>query len=213
MSSSAQPESLDPAETVRRHAFYEDVLALVMGTALVALGLTLYAKASLGTGGIAGIALLGQYASGIGFGTIFFVVNLPFYILAVRRMGWPYTLRTFAAVALISVLAMLTPRWIEIGALDPLYAAAIGGALAGVGLLILFRHRAGLGGINILAAYLQDHHGIRAGYFQLGVDILILVASFFVLPWQNVLYSLAGAVVLNMILAINHRPGRYLGMS
>ena len=110
MSTSAQPESLDPAETVRRHAFYEDVLALVMGTALVALGLTLYAKASLGTGGIAGIALLGQYASGIGFGTIFFVVNLPFYILAVRRMGWPYTLRTFAAVALISVLAMLTPR-------------------------------------------------------------------------------------------------------
>jgi uncharacterized membrane-anchored protein YitT (DUF2179 family) len=88
-----------------------------------------------------------------------------------------------------------------------------GGGLVGVGLLILFRHRTTLGGVNILALYLQERHGIRAGWFQLGVDCAILAASFFVLPWQNVLLSLIGATVINVTLAINHRPGRYMGMS
>ncbi|MFM8749930.1 hypothetical protein [Rhabdaerophilum sp.] len=55
--------------------------------------------------------------------------------------------------------------------------------------------------------------GWRAGYVQLGVDCAILLASPAVLPPQNFLLSLLGAVVVNLILAINHRPGRYLGMS
>ena len=128
-------------------------------------------------------------------------------------MGWPFTLRTFAAVALVSLFSRLTPMWISFDHLEPLYAAVAGGGLIGIGLLILFRHRAGLGGLNILAVYLQDRNIVRAGYFQLGVDLMILVAACFVLPLDKVALSLVGAVVINLILAINHRPGRYLGMS
>ncbi|MGF7007372.1 YitT family protein [Aminobacter sp. BE322] len=195
------------------HRQYEDVLALLTGTMLVALGLVLYTHAGLITGSSAGLALLIQYVTGYGFGTVFFVINLPFYYLAVKRMGWPFTLRTFAAVALISVLSRLTPQWIGIESLDPLYAAVAGGGLMGMGLLVLFRHRAGLGGFNILALYLQDNHGIRAGYFQLAVDLSILVVSLFYLDLDKVALSVAGAAVLNLIIAINHRPGRYVGMS
>lgn len=195
------------------HRQYEDVLALLTGTMLVALGLVLYTHAGLITGSSAGLALLIQYVTGYGFGTVFFVINLPFYYLAVKRMGWPFTLRTFAAVALISVLSRLTPDWISIADINPLYAAVAGGGLMGMGLLVLFRHRAGLGGFNILALYLQDNFGIRAGYFQLGVDLVILVVSLFYLDWTNVALSVAGAAVLNLIIAINHRPGRYVGMS
>jgi uncharacterized membrane-anchored protein YitT (DUF2179 family) len=195
------------------HRQYEDVLALLTGTMMVALGLVLYTNAGLITGSSAGLALLVQYATGYGFGAIFFVINLPFYYLAVKRMGWPFALRTFAAVALISLLSRLMPDWIGIGHLNPLYAAIAGGGLMGMGLLVLFRHRAGLGGFNILALYLQDNHGIRAGYFQLAVDLVILVVSLFYLELDKVALSVLGAAVLNLIIAINHRPGRYVGMS
>ncbi|MDP3899276.1 MAG: YitT family protein [Mesorhizobium sp.] len=200
-------------DAVQRHRFYEDMLALLLGTLLAALGLTLYTHAMLAVGGVAGVSLLLSYASGYGFGPIFFVINLPFYILAIHRMGWPFTLRTFAAVALVSLFSRLTPMWISFEYLDPIYAAVSGGGLIGIGLLILFRHRAGLGGLNILAVYLQDRGLVRAGYFQLGVDLAILVAACFVLPLDKVALSLIGAVVINLILAINHRPGRYVGMS
>lgn len=196
-----------------RHRLHEDVLALVTGTLLVSLGLALYAEATLVVGGTAGLALLLQYATGYGFGTIFFVVNLPFYLLSIRRMGWAYTVRTFIAVAMVSVLSRLTPQWIAIESIEPVYAALCGGVLIGIGLLALFRHRAGLGGFNILAVYLQDTYGIRAGYVQLGLDCLVLLAACFVIPFEGIALSLLGAVAINLTLALNHRPGRYMGVS
>lgn len=200
-------------ETGERHRFYEDVMAMLLGTLMVSIGIVLYTKATLLTSGAAGLALLLQFATGINFGILFFALNLPFYWLAIRRMGWRFAARTFIAVGLVSIFTWATPGWLRIEAVDPLYAAIAGGSFMGLGLLALFRHRTGLGGINILALYLQEHHGIRAGWFQLGVDVVILAGALFLLPLDKVLISLAGAAVLNLILAINHKPGRYMGVS
>ncbi len=196
-----------------RHRLYEDVLAMISGTMFVSLGTLIYTETMLTVGSSAGLALLLSYVSGWGFGIIFFIVNLPFYILAVKRMGWGFTLRTFTAVALVSVLSKLNSQWIDFSHLDPLYATIIGGGLIGTGLLMLFRHRTGLGGINILAMYLQEKTGLRAGYFQLGVDLTILAIAFFVLPADRLALSVLGAAIANLILAINHKPGRYMGLS
>lgn len=196
-----------------RHGPYEDVLALVTGAALVALGLTLYAKATLLTGSTSGLALLIQYATGIGFGWLFFIINLPFYALALVRMGVAFTIRTFCAVLLVSVFTTYSGAWIDIGYLHPFYAALVGGSLIGIGMLILFRHRASLGGANILVLYLQDRFGLRAGYVQLGIDAVILAAGLLVVPADRVALSLLGAVAINLVLALNHRPGRYVGVS
>jgi len=198
---------------VEKHRLYEDALALLIGTLLVGLGLAIYAKATLLTGSTAGLALLVQYATGIPFPLVFFVVNLPFYALAIGKMGWRFTVATFLAVGLVSLFARLTPDWIEIGEVNALYAALMGGILLGTGLLVLFRHRAGLGGVNILAVYLQDRFGLRAGYVQLAIDATIMVVALFIIDADRVLLSLLGAAVLNFILAINHRPGRYVGVS
>ncbi|RCK33353.1 membrane protein [Thalassospira xiamenensis] len=192
------------------HRLYEDVLALLLGTMVVSLGVMLYSESVLVTGSTAGAALLIEHATGIGFGVIFFAINLPFYWLAFKRMGLAFTIKTFIAVGLVSVFSKLMPMWIDFSMLNPIFAAIAGGALMGIGLLMLFRHRAGLGGINILALYLQEHLGIRAGYFQLAVDLVILACAFLTLPFDKVLLSILGAVVLNLIIALNHRPGRYL---
>jgi len=198
---------------VIRHALYEDLLAIIMATLFVAFGVALYTKALLVTGGTAGLALLLHHATGAGFWLVFSVINLPFYVLAIQRMGWHFALRTFFAVSLVAIFTRFMPEWVGIAHLDPVFATVIGGGLMGTGLLMLFRHRTALGGINILAMFLQDRWGIRAGYFQLGLDLAILGASLFVLNPQSLALSVLGAVVVNMILAINHRPGRYLGMS
>jgi uncharacterized membrane-anchored protein YitT (DUF2179 family) len=82
--------------------------------------------------------------------------------------------------------------------------------LVGAGFLILFRHRARLGGLNVLVLWLQQRTGWRAGYVQLGFDIAILLAS---TPWvdaQRLALSIVGAAAMNLALAVNHRPGRYI---
>jgi uncharacterized membrane-anchored protein YitT (DUF2179 family) len=196
-----------------RHRLYEDAIAMLIGTSFIALGITLYSQATLMTGSTAGIALLIQYATGIGFGLLYFVINLPFYYFAAKRMGWPFTIRTFIAVALLSLFAKLIPLCVDFSSINPLFAALMGGTLMGMGVLALFRHRSGVGGVNILALYLQDAYGIRAGWFQLALDIIIMLGSLFFIPWENMLLSLVGAIAMNVIIAINHKPGRYLGIS
>lgn len=195
------------------HRPYEDVAAILTGTLMVALGVTFFASAGLLTGGTAGLALLLGQATGFEFGAVFFAVNLPFYYLAVNRMGWKLAVRTFLAVLLVSLLSKLTASSVSMGHLNPIFAAVTGGALTGIGLLILFRHQASLGGVNILALYLQERHNLRAGYVQLALDVLILLASLFILAPDRLALSLLGTVVLNLVLATNHRPGRYNGVS
>lgn len=199
--------------TPSRHKLHEDIFAMLIGTVLVSLGIVFYSEVQLATGSTAGLALLIQYATGWPFGVLFFAINLPFYVLAVLRMGWPFAIKTFASVAMVSWLTIQIPVWLDISAIHPLFAALVGGGLIGLGVLSLFRHKSSVGGINILALFLQDNFGIRAGYFQLAVDAVILAAAFFILPLDRVIYSILGALVLNMIVALNHRPGRYVGFS
>ena len=200
-----------------QHRPYEDVMAMLLGTFFVALGVTFCTHAVLLTGSTAGLALLLSYmtssVTGWGFGVYFFAINLPFYYLAVKRMGWSFTLRTFAAIGLVSLFSELTQGWVQFDSVPSIYAALMGGALMGIGMLMLFRHRTSLGGINILALYLQDKHGFRAGYVQLAIDGVILLIALTQLPLDRVGYSVLGALTLNLIIALNHKPGRYIGVS
>lgn len=192
-----------------RHSLFDDAQGLLTGTLFVALALVLFRQAGLVTGGTAGLAFIAHYALGLPFGAAFFAINLPFYALAWRRMGWRFTLKTFAAVALLSVLAEAVPRWVVLQSVHPAFAALGGGLLMGAGLLILFRHRASLGGLNVLVLWLQETRGWRAGQVQMGLDALILLAA---APWigsQALMWSVLAAVALNFALAVNHKPGRY----
>lgn len=197
---------------VERHRPYEDIQALVTGTIFVALGVIMFRHAGLMTGGTAGLAFLLHYATGWNFGLVFFAINLPFYGLAYQRMGRTFTLKTFAAVGLISVLAEWLPHWVGFSNLSVGFAAVVGGLLMGAGMLMLFRHRASLGGFNVLVLYLQERWGWRAGKIQMAFDCAIVIAALAVQDWRQIVWSVVGAVALNMILAINHRPGRYMAV-
>ncbi|TQJ59480.1 putative 5xTM membrane YitT family protein [Arthrobacter sp. SLBN-83] len=194
-----------------RHSVVEDVLGILTGTFAASLGLFLLKSSGAVTGGTAGLALLLSYSVALPFGVIFFSVNLPFFALAVWKKGWNFALRTGAAIALVSVMASLHPAALGSLHIDPAYGVLGGNLLAGVGLLILFRHKSSLGGFNILALLLQEKLKWRAGYVQMVLDVAIVLASLVLVSPLMVLLSAAGATLLNLILALNHRPGRYLG--
>ncbi|MFP1726298.1 YitT family protein [Lonsdalea quercina] len=191
------------------HTSIEDMIALFIGSLMVSFGVVLLRQSGALTGGTAGMAFLLHYVLHISFGVAFFLINLPFYYLAIRRMGWRFTLKTFCAVALVSVFSDLHGRFIHIDRLDPFYATLFGNVIMGLGFIVLFRHKASLGGINILALYLQDKNVIRAGKFQMVVDVIIVLASLFVVSIPMLVASIVGATILNLIIAMNHRPGRY----
>jgi uncharacterized membrane-anchored protein YitT (DUF2179 family) len=196
-----------------RHTLIEDLQGLVIGATLVALSIQFLRASDLITGQIAGLALVASYAQGWSFGLAFFALNLPFYALAVRLLGWGFVLKSALAVALMSAMADTLPFLLTIGDLPPALGAGLFGILAGVGVLSLFRHGASLGGVGIVALWLQDRRGIPAGLTQLGFDLCVFGAALALFPWQAVAWSMLGAAVLNVIITINHRRDRYIARS
>ena len=188
---------------------FEDAQAVFTGTLFVSLALILFSQAGLLTGGTAGAAFVLHYATGIDLGRLFFVINLPFYWFAWTRMGSEFTLKTFLAITLLSALMEWSPRLFAIDRLHPAYAAVLGGLLLGSGCLFLARHRASLGGATIVSLYLQRARGWRAGKVQMAIDCCIVLLALAVVEPTRVAYSVLGAVVMNLFIAVNHKPGRY----
>jgi uncharacterized membrane-anchored protein YitT (DUF2179 family) len=194
---------------VQTHTLFEDAQAIFTGALFVSLALILFAQTGLLTGGTAGAAFLLHYATGISLGKLFFLINLPFYWFAWRRMGREFTLKTFIAISLLSAMAEWSPKLFAIDRLHPGYAAVLGGLLLGSGCLFLARHRASLGGATIVSLYMQQVHGWRAGKVQMAIDCGIVLLALSVIEPARVGYSVLAAVVMNLFIAVNHKPGRY----
>jgi len=124
---------------------------------LAAFGIAIFSHMNFLIGGTAGVSFLTQYTTTFTFGPIFFVINIPFYVLAFKKLGWDFTLKTFIDVSVVSFLTEIIPVWFEFGDIELWFAAIFAGFLIGSGLLMLFRHKASLGGLNILSIYVQEH--------------------------------------------------------
>ena len=121
------------AEPRLHHNWIEDLQGLLYGAGMGAVGLLVLTHLGLVTGQTAGLSLLIAYASGWSFGPVFFAVNLPFYALGLKRFGWGFTLKTFAAVTMLSLLVEWLPARLVFAHLDPAVGAVLAGALSGSG--------------------------------------------------------------------------------
>ena len=194
---------------MENHLLTEDWIAVLTGTFLVALGVFFLQSANLLTGGTTGLALLLSQFLPVTFGILYFAANCPFYLLAWKRFGRSFAISSAISGALVSVFAdhLYLVIWLEVH--NEIYCAVAGGLLMGLGMLILFRHRSSLGGFNVLCLFIQDRYGISVGKTQMAIDACILFASFFfVSPWV-IAVSVLGTAVLNIVLAMNHKPTRY----
>lgn len=201
--------SPQPIERAIAHSVADDLQAVATAIILASLGLALLHSAGLVTGGTPGLAMLLSHAFALPLGPTLVVVNLPFYLLAWRGMGARFTLKTLAAVICLALGIEAVGHVVTVHA-APAYAAVAGGVLIGASLLVMFRHRASFGGVNILALYLQRRFGWAPGKLQLAVDAAILSTAVPVVGARSALWSLLGAAVVNLVLVWNHRPGRYV---
>ncbi|AMO24765.1 YitT family protein [Ramlibacter solisilvae] len=193
-----------------RHKLHDDLQAMLTGTLLAAFGIVLFNEGGLLAGGTVGLSLLLNYSTGLELSLSFVLANAPFYALACWRMGREFTFKTITCVSLTALFVHVLPRVMVFSHVSPLAAAVFGGLLVGVGILVLFRHTASLGGLNVLVLYAHKRWGASPGRLQLALDAAILLGGALALgDFRRLLPSILAVTVLNMVLAFNHRPGRY----
>lgn len=193
------------------HTRLDDLQAFGSAALVTALGLHLLTSAGLMVGGVPGLAFLLRHATGWSLGVALFVANLPFYVIAWRALGAAFTFKTLAAMSLLSLTVELVRAGLAVTAVHPALGAVGGGTLVGVGILMLLRHRASLGGIGVLALHLQQRLGWNLALVQVTLDAAIIGCALFFVEADRLGWSVLAAVVMNLVLYWNHRPERYAG--
>ncbi|SFO09256.1 Uncharacterised 5xTM membrane BCR, YitT family COG1284 [Cohaesibacter marisflavi] len=204
-------DNKDPHKNSEKHSLLDDVQGLTFGVFACSLGMVFLTHLGFLTGQTAGLALLISYLTDYDFGTVFFLVNIPFYWFTYHRMGMRFTIKSVICVVGMSAMMKFVSPAISFEHLDPLVGILAFGAMVGAGLLAIIRHEGSLGGVGAMAVTIQEFTGFRAGYVQQLLDLAIFATALFFFPWPIIAWSVLGSIVLNSIIAINHRRDRYIG--
>jgi uncharacterized membrane-anchored protein YitT (DUF2179 family) len=193
-----------------RHSMIEDVQGIAFGIVMAGLGIHIMAHMGFAAGQATGLAVLVGHATGWAFGPVYLAINLPFLILGWRWKGARFAAKTLMSTLALAGLVAVLPRWIELGRIEPAFAAMLFGTLFGIAALAVVRHGGSFGGFSIPALMVQERWGIPAGYVQLGVDAVIFIGAAFILAPAMLLWSALGAATFALFLAVNHRRDRYI---
>lgn len=173
---------------------------IVLGCLLTSIGTIILQHAHVMTGGTAGLSLILSYMLDIPFGAVFFLINVPFYVLAVRVMGWNFTISTLFSVTLVSFMTGLD-RLLPDFSIPMSGGAVLGGAIIGFGISILFMNRTSLGGTNILALILQKKLNWNPGKLNFIFDFLVVCFGFYSIGVMQGLLSVLSIAITSSIIS------------
>ena len=162
---------------------------IIIGSILAAVGLQLFLLPNhLLDGGVTGISILSAHLTGIPFGALLLVLNIPFVILGYRKFGKDFALCSSIG---ITVLAALTFFHLPHGFTDvPILAAVFGGIFVGVGAGIVIRYGGIIDGSDTIAILIDRVTVFSVGEAIMVINGIIIAAAGFVFGWENALYSL-----------------------
>lgn len=194
------------------HSPLDDAQGIAFSVTMAGFGMHILTHMGFVTGQTTGIAVLLAHLTGLPFPAVYFAVTLPFLGLAWRRLGARFALKTLVTTAALSLMVALLPRWVDLGRIEPAFAAVLFGLLFGIAALAAIRHGGSFGGLSILWIELQDRTGFRAGHAQLLSDAVIFAIAALIFPLDTLVYSFLGAAVFSLFLAVNHRRDRYVAV-
>lgn len=175
--------------------FFIDTLVFTVGGVLYSIAINCFlSKNNIINGGFTGIATILNFLLDLPIGTVIFLLNIPLFIIAFRKLGTKFILRTFWAT-------LITSSFIDLGTSLPVYkndlllASLFGGALIGTTLGIIFIRNATTGGVDIIAKLIK----LKNPQVSLGRSILVFDGFVIVLGgiiYQNVEAMLYATVVI-----------------
>lgn len=157
--------------------FLSDTFIFIAGGVAYSVAINCFlSRNNILNGGFTGIATILNYLLDLPIGITVFVMNIPVFIVAFKKLGAKFVLRTVWATLISSTL-------IDIGIILPVYkndlllSSLFGGALVGISLGIIFVRNATTGGVDIIAKLIQLNHP----HISIGKSILIFDAIIVIL--------------------------------
>lgn len=177
-----------------------DIWEICKSDSLFLLGIVIYVISyvcfllpyQLISGGMNGISTIIYYTLGFPPSVTYLVMNVFLILLGLKVMGWRYSLKTVAAIFIISFLINIFQQAIttvdaqghehllHIVGDQKFMACVIGALMEGLGLALVFLSGGSTGGIDIIASSINKYWNISLGRLMLCIDLAIIGSSYFV---------------------------------
>lgn len=190
------------------------ILISILGAFLYAVGINLFMVPSgLYTGGLMGICqvirtvLADLFNLNFGSfdiaGIIYYIMNIPIFIVAFTRIGRMFFAKTVLAVSAMTVFMSVIP----VGAVvdDVMASCVVGGIISGAGVGIMLRMGSSGGGMDVIGVLLTKwRRDFSVGKVTLLVNMVLYGTCLFLFDVDVVLYSVIYAAVYSVAMDRMH---------
>lgn len=191
----------------RENMVYEGkrTLACIVASLMYAIGVNLFVvPAQLYSGGLMGICqvirtLLVEYLH-MNFhsfdiaGIIYYIINVPIFIIAFTRMGRKFFAKTLVTVTAMTLFLSVVPIVQVVD--DTVAACVVGGIISGAGIGIILRMASSGGGLDVVGVLLTKwRRDFSVGKVYLIVNLSLYIICLFLFDIEIVVYSVIFASV------------------
>lgn len=189
-------------------------LMSIFGAFLYAAGINLFVvPAGLYTGGLMGICqvirtilvelLHLNFQSFDIAGVIYYIINVPVFIIAFTRIGRKFFVKTVATVTAITLFMSVLPTKMIVE--DAMAACIVGGIISGAGVGIMLRMGASGGGMDVVGVLLTKwKRDFSVGKVNLLVNLVLYGSCLFLFDVEVVIYSVIYAAVYSLAMDKMH---------
>ena len=185
-------------QKVRKSRVIKNMLLITLGSFVYAFAFEwMFIPNNIVMGGFTGLAqTLNRFVPAVPIGVTVIALNIPLFVLGIRRQGFRLLLDSVYAMSLSSVFIDVLGYAIRFRPIeDHLVACLIGGGMVGISMGILLMVGATTGGVELAARLLKYHFKhISIGKLCLFIDLLVI--AFYTLVFRNINDGLYAAIAM-----------------
>lgn len=181
--------------------FIKNMFFITIGAIITAFALeTFLVQNQIIDGGVIGISMIISHISKWNLGLIVIILNAPFILLALKKMGKLFVFQT-AYANIILALALNFFHQYKVTE-DLLLATVFGGIILGAGVGLILKNEASLDGTEILSLLISKRFGCSVGEFIMGLNLFIYLVAGKVFGWENAMYSILTYFIASKVIDI-----------
>ena len=185
-------------QKIKKSRIVKNMLLIILGSFIYAFAFdSLFIPNNMVMGGFTGLAqTLHRFIPAVPVGVTVIVLNVPLFMLGIRRQGFRLLLDSVFAMSLSSVFIDVLAYFIQFKPIeDHLVACLIGGGMVGMSMGILLLVGATTGGVELAARLLKYHYRhISIGKICLFIDLCVI--AIYTLVFRNINDGLYAAIAM-----------------
>ena len=140
-------------------------------------------------GGVVGVSIMTSYLTNLDLGLLIVCLNIPFMILAYKKIGKRFVAYTMYSVIMLAVFTNIFEEYFSFVVKDLFLSAIFGGLVLGIGVGIVLKNGASLDGTEILAIRFNKKVPFTVGEIIMFFNIFIFMCAGFVYEPARAMYS------------------------